>query len=118
MDHSRLVLQPKVVRRFFIIIIIIYSPSNCHVKTQLEIACEPAASLAAGLARPDRSPSPARGTAKPLVPTNELQLLPVASPAPRRVEIAAVAEPPAVPAARGAGEARVTSDDIIKNRNI
>lgn len=64
-----------------------YSPFKCHAKTQLEIA---AASLAAGLAGLERPPSLARGTTKSLVPTNELQLLPVAAPAPRRVEIAAV----------------------------
>lgn len=98
--------------------LLFYSPFKCHAKTQLEVACEASASLAAGLTRLEGAPSPPRRTAKSLIPTNEPQLLPVASPAPRRAEIAAVPEPPAVPAARRAGEARVTADDIIKNRNI
>lgn len=112
MDHLRLILQPQVVKGFFGFVLF-YSPSNCHVKTQLEIACEAAASLAAGLARLERPPSPERGTAKSLIPTNELQTPALAPPAPLRVGIAAAAEPPAVPAARRSREARVTSDDII-----
>lgn len=61
---------------------------------------------------------PTKRENKSLVPTNEPQLLSVASPVPRRMDIDAALETTVVLAAHVHGKARDTSDDIIKNSNI